>query len=85
MPLNRNAPDNSRGHISAVASTAICLRINEEYLAVQTRRYFEIDIALAMMHVCWLFDLVVFRSLCVALHVVVHCSYRAGGGDLYTL
>ena len=55
VPLNRTVPDNSRGHISAVTSTAICQQINQEYLAVQTRRYFEIDRALVMMHVCWLF------------------------------
>jgi len=38
VPLNRTAPHNSRGHISAVASTAICLRNNQEYLAIQSRR-----------------------------------------------
>ena len=78
VPLNRTAPNNSRGHISAVPFTAICLRIIQEYLATQTRRYFETAIALATMQVCWLFGCgseVMYGFICCSvLLVTVICS-----------
>lgn len=49
-------------------------------MAIQTRRYFDIDIALAMMHVCWLFGC--SSEFSIALYVAVHWQLQSCGGDL---